>query len=59
MVVTIMVLMVILVMVVIVVNVVLVMMVLMMVVISGEASPTFGHAMQIFLCSWTEKTIHF
>ncbi len=27
--------------------------------ISGEASPTFGHAMQIFLCSWTEKTINF
>ena len=26
---------------------------------SGEASPAFGHAMQIFLCSWTEKTINF
>ena len=26
---------------------------------SGEASPTLGHAMQIFLCSWTEKTISF
>ena len=26
---------------------------------SGEASPTFGHAMQIFMCSWTEKTINF